>query len=300
MRAVLLAVGAMLALGGCASQQFSVRHLPDETPAADNAAAIQAVATQKAVPETQSVPGNTSGADSSPPSVTVIPPLTAADAPSMHTYDPWERLNRFTYRFNARFDEHVFLPVANGYRRVPQPIRAGVHNFFSNLSEVKTVANYVLQLRFKGGVRSLGRFVINSTVGVGGLFDVATKLHLSSEPTGFSVTLSRWGAHPGPYLVIPLLGPSTFRDGVGYVADFGINYGINLANLYRGYQSWALDGVSAVDERSNISFRYYATGSAFEYEVVRFLYVRKTLIEDAALRAKSGVKEPRAQGPAGQ
>ena len=78
-------------------------------------------------------------------------------------------------------------------------------------------------------MRSLGRFVINSTVGIGGLFDVATRLHLPGAPTGFGVTLSRWGVHPGPYLVIPLLGPSTLRDGVGYLGDFGINYGINLA-----------------------------------------------------------------------
>ena len=77
------------------------------------------------------------------------PPVTAADAPSMQTYDPWERLNRFTYRFNARFDEAVFLPVANVYRRVPSPIRAGVHNFFGNLSEVDSVINYALQWRLK-------------------------------------------------------------------------------------------------------------------------------------------------------
>jgi phospholipid-binding lipoprotein MlaA len=306
-KSVLLAAWAVLALGGCAAENFSIRGLPDETPAADNATAIErsaapspALATAKAVPETQAASGTAGAGSPQEGNTPAAPPLTVADAPSMYTYDPWERLNRSTYRFNARFDEHLFLPAANGYRHLPRPVRAGVHNFFDNLSEVKTVANYVLQLRFNGGVHSLGRFVINSTVGIGGLFDVATRLHVRGAPTGFGVTLSRWGVHPGPYLVIPLLGPATLRDGVGYLGDFGINYGINLANLYRGNISWGLDVVSAVDARSNISFRYYATGSPFEYEVIRFLYVRKTLIEDAAQRGKRGVKEPPPTGPAGR
>lgn len=218
----------------------------------------------------------------------------------MYTYDPWERLNRFTYRFNARFDEAIFLPVANGYRRVPGPVRLGVHNFFSNLTEVDSVANYILQARFGGSARSLGRFVINSTVGIGGLFDVAKHMKLPSAPTGFSETLSTWGAHPGPYLVMPILGPSTLRDGVGYLGDYGLDYGVNLFNLYRGYQSYALGTLNAIDTRSNVGFRYYATGSPFEYEVIRFLYVRKRLIEDDALHGRGKPKPRDADAPAGR
>src|SRR6185437_15238664 len=130
---------------------------------------------------------------SPPPSTALPPPLTPEEAPSMYSYDPLERLNRFTYNFNARLDEHVFLPVTNGYRRVPNPIRVGVHNFFHNLSEVTLTANYLLQLRLKGGARTLARFVINSTLGIAGLFDVATKFKLSNEQTGFAATLSTWG-----------------------------------------------------------------------------------------------------------
>jgi len=158
----------------------------------------------------------------------------------MYTYDPWERFNRFSYRFNARFDDAIFLPVSNGYRRVPSPIRTGVHNFFSNLSEIDSFGNYILQARFLGSVKSLGRFVINSTIGIGGLFDVATRMKLPNPPTGFSETLSTWGAHPGPYLVVPILGPSTLRDGVGYLGDYGLDYGVNPLNLYQGYASYAL------------------------------------------------------------
>jgi phospholipid-binding lipoprotein MlaA len=278
---------AALAGGGCATRDFSVRTLPAETPAADNAAAIKRV-----------------GALTAPPPQTTAPPgepLTAADVPSMDTYDPWERLNRFTYRFNARFDQVAFLPVADTYRRLPGPLRAGVHNFFGNLSEVVSVVNYVVQLRPLPGAKSLGRFVINSTLGIGGLFDVATPLaHLPAAPTGFGATLARYGMHPGPYLVLPILGPSTLRDGAGWGVDYGTNYAINLFHLYRGEAGWILTPLDAIDIRANTAFRYYSTGSPFEYETVRFLYVRKTLIEDDALRLwhRSGETHPNV--PAGR
>jgi len=218
----------------------------------------------------------------------------------MYTYDPWERLNRFTYRFNARFDEAIFLPAADTYGRAPRPIRAGIHNFFGNLAEIDSIINYTLQWRLKYGWRSLTRLAINSTLGIGGLFDVATKLKLPGTPTGFATTLAKWGMHPGPYLVIPLLGPSTLRDGVGFLADYGAEYGINVANLYRGNVSWGLGTVNAIDQRANIDFRYYAGGSPFEYETIRFLYVRRRLIEDEGLRSKEPVKKAPADIPAGK
>ena len=241
MRAALLAV-AVLVLSGCATE-VSVRRLPPETPAADNAAAMKR-AEALATPQ-----GPAAGPGSTPAGEALSPPLTPAEAPSMYSYDPWERLNRFTYRFNARFDDYVFLPVANGYRRVPAPIRAGVHNFFHNLGEVTSTVNYALQWRLSGGARSLGRFVINSTLGIGGLFDVASRFKLSNEQTGFGATLSTWGMHPGPYLVVPLLGPSTLRDTVGLLGDYGIEYGVNVADLYRGYKTYGM-GVVNADRKS--------------------------------------------------
>ncbi len=280
MRRVLTVCLAVL-LAGCASRNFSMRSLPPEMPAA-----------QSAIPQSD---GPQPGGAAEP-----FVPLTAEDAPSMYTYDPWERVNRFTYRFNARFDEAVLLPVANGYRRVPAPIRSGIHNFFANLSEVVSVVNYGLQLRPAGGTRSLGRFVINSTLGIGGLLDVASRVKLKNPSTGFSATLSTWGVHPGPYLVIPLLGPSTLRDGIGYLGDYGITYGIDIADLYRGYQSYGLGTVNAVDTRANVDFRYYATGSPFEYEIIRFLYVHKRLIEDEALHGRGKPLDRDTAVPAGR
>jgi len=294
-RSALLVCLAAAMLTGCVSSNFSMRTLPPATPAAENASAVRNAEAMEA-----EIKQAAAHAQTQPPAAEPLIPLTAEDVPSIYTYDPWERMNRFTYRFNARFDEAIFLPVADGYRRVPAPFRAGIHNFFSNLTEVVSVLNYGLQARFIGGARSLSRFVINSTVGIGGLFDVATRVKLSNPPTGFSETLSTWGVHPGPYLVIPILGPSTLRDGLGYFADYGVTYGVNIADLYRGYQSYALGTVNAVDTRANVDFRYYATGSPFEYEIVRFLYVRKRLIEDDALHGR-GKPRPRERGvPAGR
>lgn len=293
------------ALGGCASQGVQFHRLPPETPAADNAAdianaqglaaAAALAARQTAAPSVAEQQGanEAKGAEE-------IPLLTPADAPPMTTYDPWGRLNRFTYRFNARFDEAVFLPVANGYRRIPSPLRSGVHNFFGNLAELDSIVNYTLQGRLGRTVSSVGRFVINSTIGIGGLLEVAAKLHLTKAPTGFGTTLATWGMHPGPYLVIPLYGPSTLREGIGLAADYGTSYYINLANLYRGAQSWGLGVANAVDERANIDFRYYSTGSPFEYETIRFLYVRKLLIEDAGLHKRRPPPRTNPNLPAGE
>jgi|HubBroStandDraft_5_1064220.scaffolds.fasta_scaffold52256_2 phospholipid-binding lipoprotein MlaA len=303
----------LLALGGCASQMVSIRTVPDQTPAADNAAAAanaaafaEAAAAESATAETAKTPESANTPESAKSSTEPGPaeaapvPLTSEDAPSMYTYDPWERLNRFTYRFNARFDEAIFLPVANVYRRAPHPVRNSVHNFFSNILEIDSVINYTLQGRLKYGLRSFERLAINTTLGIGGLFDVATKLKLPGSPTGFATTLAKWGMHPGPYLVIPLLGPSTLRDGVGFAADYGVEYGINVLGMYRGGLSWGLGTVNAVDQRANVDFRYYSGGSPFEYETIRFLYVRKRLIEDAGLHAKNPPKKPPADAPAGK
>ncbi|MBS0581112.1 MAG: VacJ family lipoprotein [Proteobacteria bacterium] len=279
-------------LAGCATSDFSARNEPPQTPAADNAAAVEHVQELVAASKAAPAPRIDEAA--------LGPPLTAADVPSLMTYDPWERMNRFTYRFNARFDEAVFLPVANGYRRLPRPVQSGLHNFFSNLTEVVSTANYLLQLRPGPALRSLGRFALNSTLGIGGLLDVATEAHIPKARTGFGNTLARWGVHPGPYLVVPILGPYTLRDGFGFAADFGTAWAINFPPVYQGTIGWVLTPVAMVDTRANADFRYYGTGSVFEYDNVRFLYVRKTLIEDDAIRMWHRHTRPDPRAEAGQ
>jgi phospholipid-binding lipoprotein MlaA len=286
-------LACMLLSSGCASRAFSMRSLPAETPAADNARAISRAAATRAAAQSGAIGASANAAVDAEP-------VRPADAPSLKTYDPWERANRFTYRFNARFDEAVFLPVADAYRYIPGPVRGGIHNFFSNLTEVPTVVNDALQWQLKSGVRSLGRFVVNSTIGIGGLFDVATRIHLPKATATFDRTLARWGVHPGPFVVLPLLGPSTLRQSAGMLGDYGISYGINVVDLYRGDKTYALGTVNAIDTRANTNFRYYATGSPFEYEAIRFLFMRGTLIQDDALHPRDRAKRRDAQLPAGQ
>ncbi len=295
----LAAAAALTMLGGCATQVVEFHRLPPDTPAADNAADIvkmQRLAAAAALAQKAKAQAAAEGGVAAE----VPPPVTPAEAPPMKTYDPWGRLNRFTYRFNARFDEALFLPVANGYRRLPSPMRTGVHNFFGNIAEIDSFINYTLQGRLGRMVRSVGRFVINSTVGIGGLFDPATKLRLPNAPTGFGMTLATWGMHPGPYLVIPFYGPSTLREGIGLAGDYGTLYVIDPAWIYRGDQSWGLGVLNAVDQRAHIDFRYYATGSPFEYETIQFLYVRKLLIEDAGLHRHKPLPRSDPNVPAGE
>lgn len=220
----------------------------------------------------------------------VLPP--AAAPPLLEVYDPWERMNRSIYRFNARFDEAVFLPVASGYRRlVPRVLRTGIGNFFSNLGEVDNIVNFALQGRLRHSGRSLARMLLNSTLGIGGVLDVASSAGLVRAPTSFGTTLSRWGVGPGPYLVVPLLGPSTTRDGVGMLLDFGMTRAIDAGGLYSSDGSLLLGTTEAVDGRARIDFRYYATGSPFEYENLRFLYTRKRMIESEIPRRERPAEE---------
>ncbi|WP_111642717.1 MlaA family lipoprotein [Marinimicrobium alkaliphilum] len=202
-------------------------------------------------------------------------------------YDPMERMNRATYRFNARFDEAIHWPVAVRYRRyVPREARAGIRNAFSNLREIPNTANHILQGRLGRGVRTTGRFTLNTTLGLLGLFDVASSMGIDPAPTRFGDTLGRWGLGAGPYLVVPVLGPSNLRDGVGELADLGIGRVVNVGGIYSGKESWAMGTLLAVDLREGINFRYYESGSPFEYELLRFLYMQKRAIEVEGARAR--------------
>jgi len=266
-----------LVLGACASPRAAVGPARPEARAGDTGRATETSIAPASIDkvEAPAAPARLAG-----DSLRTIAP---DDAPSMQTPDPWERFNRSSYRFDARFDESVMVPVSNGYRHLPSPARVGVHNFFSNLRELVNVVNYALQARPRGMFRSIGRFAINTTLGIGGLIDVAQRFNLHRTPTGFGDTLATWGVHPGPYVVIPFLGPSTLREGLGLLADFGLSYSTNLGGLYTGSEAWYLGSTTAVDQRATSRFRYYATGSPFEYERIRFLYVHKRLIEDQRL-----------------
>ena len=201
------------------------------------------------------------------------------------TYDPWEGYNRRMYDLNARFDRYIFNPVAEGYKRVlPKFVRSGVHNFMQNIREFLNVYNALLQFRFRTAGRSTGRFLVNSTIGIAGLLDPAKEMGLYYQREDFGQTLGVWGMGPGPYFVLPLLGPSSLRDATGIGVDYAVWYYVDLF----GYRNWSSEQpliwptlLYAIDTRANINFRYYEMGSVYEYLYVRELYLefRKFEIE---------------------
>jgi phospholipid-binding lipoprotein MlaA len=158
--------------------------------------------------------------------------------------DPWERMNRGTYAFNDTILRKAGLPFARGYNRVvPKFIRAGVSNFMSNVNYPQVFVNDFLQAKFKTGFSDTGRFVMNSTVGIGGLLDPASSAGLAKNDNDFGRTLGTWGVHGGPYLVLPFLGPSGVRDALGKVPDSYLSPFHYARNNYVTYGSWVLYGI---------------------------------------------------------
>jgi phospholipid-binding lipoprotein MlaA len=159
--------------------------------------------------------------------------------------DPWERMNRVTYKFNDKLDKAIMRPVARTYRKVtPHPVQTGVSNFLSNLTYPLVMANDLLQGQFKPFVNDTVRLVMNTTMGVGGLFDPATRAGLDRNDRDFGQTLGKWGVKPGPYLVIPFLGPSDVRDTFGRAAETYGDPRDYLNNDWAKYGLWALGFVS--------------------------------------------------------
>ncbi|MBT1072393.1 MlaA family lipoprotein [Pelotalea chapellei] len=225
---------------------------------------------------------------------------TLSEVPPMHTieefkdqrfaevYDPWEGFNRSIYRFNYYFDSYVFLPVVQGYEEItPVFVQDRVSGFYNNLSEIRNLSNSLFQLKGKESLTTLGRFVTNSTIGIGGLFDPATRFGLDRHVQDFGKTLGYWGAGSGPYLVLPLFGPSSVRDTSGLAVDTGITYGIYTAaapfsGTGHSFEiSTGVTSLEAVDMRHRQSFRYFESGYPFEYYMVRFFYHQKRELESA-------------------
>jgi phospholipid-binding lipoprotein MlaA len=147
-----------------------------------------------------------------------------ATAPDRKPGDPFEPVNRAIFSFNDGVDRYIAVPVAKGYQKVtPQPLRTAVSNFFSNLGDLTNAANALLQLKITDATEDIMRFAFNSVFGIGGLLDWATPAGLPKHHQDFGLTLGHWGIPSGPYLVLPLFGPSTVRDSMGLVVDVKFN-----------------------------------------------------------------------------
>lgn len=201
----------------------------------------------------------------------------AAGAPN----DPLERLNRATYAFNDALDRMLAHPVARAYKAVvPRPVRNVVSNFVANINYPEVMLNDSLQGKFKAAGQDFLRLLVNTTIGVGGLADPATRMGIPSHDEDFGQTLGHWGVPPGPYLVLPFLGPSDFRDAPARVVDA---YATPYTYAKSKKTEYGIYGLTLLDRRTDLLSADTALQNAFDpYVFVRNAYVarRQYLVSD--------------------
>ena len=198
----------------------------------------------------------------------IVPSTYASDD------DPLEPMNRAIFEFNEIVDDNVLKPIAKGYKYVtPDPVEVGISNFFSNIGEIGTITNDLLQLKFAQAGRDTMRFFLNSTLGIFGIFDVATPLGLSKNKEDFGQTLGFWGVPDGPYLVLPFLGPSSFRDGPSMIVD----YELSPVEQLHHEERQVLQTLDIVDTRARLlrATKILDTAAKDKYIFIRESYLQK-------------------------
>lgn len=204
------------------------------------------------------------------------PPAWSAEADAR---DPLENWNRKIFAFNETADRYLLKPVAQGYQRVtPTAVDRSIENFFNNIGEVRNLANDILQGKPASALVDASRLVINTTVGVLGLFDVAAHIGLTREKEDFGQTLAVWGVDSGPYLMLPLLGPSTLRDGVGFGVDTYTSVDGNVDPERIRYYASALDLVQS--RASLLDSEELMSGDRYDFIKDAYLQRRDFLIND--------------------
>ena len=163
--------------------------------------------------------------------------------------DPFEDINRITFKFNESLDNNFLKPVALTYSKAPKPIKKGISNFFNNLEEIETSVNQILQGKPKLAINDFSRFIINSTIGLGGFLDVATKIGLTRHEEEFDQTLALWGVPSGPYIMLPGLGPSTLRDTLArpFSSFLSVTFHMTESDV-----NLALKGMDALETRERL------------------------------------------------
>ncbi len=203
--------------------------------------------------------------------------------------DPYESFNRSMYDFNNNVDAYFAAPIANGYKFVtPQFVQTGVFNFFNNLKGINVVLNDLLQAKLPQSASDLGRFTVNSTVGLGGFIDVAKQLGLEQNDEDFDQTLAVWGVPQGAYLVLPLVGPMTMRSAPASAFDTAANPA-SYASIPAYYISAPIQFMSAVNARANaegaLKFINEAAMDKYIFTRESFLQWRKNLENDGKVSA---------------
>lgn len=190
------------------------------------------------------------------------------------SYDPWEGWNRRVHRFNNAVDRTIAKPLAKFYVRVvPRPVRLGVGNFFSNLGQPVSALNALLQGRPGHAGQSLGRFLVNATIGIGGLFDPATRMRIPNRSEDFGQTLGVWGWKTSRYVELPLFGPRTLRDTFGLLGDAPLS---PIRQVEDDQARYFLQGLQLVDLRTQLfAVDAMREGAADEYALVRDAWMQR-------------------------
>ena len=214
--------------------------------------------------------------------------------------DPWESWNRGVYKVNDKLDRAIARPVARAYVSVvPQTLRTGVSNFFDNLGMPTVMINDALQGKILASFTDLGRFVMNSTFGLGGLFDPASRAGIPHNNEDFGQTLGKWGVHPGPFIELPILGPSDLRDGPSKLVDAYTNPQQYIKNT--GIR-WGLYGAYLVETRAALLSLDDTLKTIFDpYAFIRDAYLQRRayLVADGKVADDAPLIDPEADGPVG-
>ena len=207
--------------------------------------------------------------------------------------DPWESMNRQTHAFNTGFDNYIAKPIAKGYKAVtPAPVRSCVSRMMDNLTEPRNMVNNLLQGKPDGAFVSFMRFIVNTTFGLLGCFDVASMGDLQPKPEDLGQTLATWGVGNGPYLVLPFLGPSTLRDTVGRGGDWAVAIQTWVEPDWAGWTVW---GVDTLDVRTRLlDFDEVLETAVDPYAQARdgYLQFRKNQVYDGAPPEESFAEDP--------
>ena len=195
-------------------------------------------------------------------------------------YDPLEPINRAIFTFNNALDKVILEPAAKGYKKLPSPVQSGISNFLGNLKMPLVIFNQILQGQIPNAVESTGRFLVNTTVGVVGVVDVATKIGLEEKDEDFGQTFATWGVGDGFYVVLPIFGPSNARDAVGTALTYVLDP-VNAYLINEG-EAWAVPvraSANAVDYRSKIIDEVNAlrNNSVDYYAAVRSSYYQNRI-----------------------
>lgn len=251
----------------------------DQRVAADPAAQLVAAEAVGLSDEVDAAPA----ADTSRASAKAEPATAEKDEYDVEEYDPWEPFNERVFEFNRQLDRYILKPVAKGYDKVvPDEVQRMIDNWFDNLDSFRRMFNSLLQAKWDGAARELSRFLLNSTVGVGGLFDIAKHEGIQKSREDFGQTLGFYGIGQGPYLVLPLMQPLTVRDGIGKAVDGFIDPLAYLLPFV--WERLFLSAESLVNERSlNLElFQGFEETVVDMYSAVRHAYLerRKNLVKE--------------------